>query len=48
MLNASPDGILLIDLKGIITEVSEIGIEIFGADTRDDLVGKNILLFSSI
>jgi len=45
MLNASPDGILLTDLKGIITEVSEIGIELFGADTRDDLVGKDILQF---
>jgi len=45
MLNASPDGILLIDLKGIITEVSEIGFELFGADNRDDMVGKNLLLF---
>ncbi len=45
LLNASPDGILLIDLNGIISEVSEIGIEIFGAETRDDLVDKNILLF---
>ena len=45
MLNASPDGILLLDLKGVITEVSEIGIELFGADKKDDLVGKNILQF---
>jgi PAS domain S-box-containing protein len=45
MLNASPDGILLLDLKGVITEVSEIGIELFGADKRDDLVGKDILQF---
>jgi PAS domain S-box-containing protein len=44
MLNASPDGILLIDLQGIITEVSEIGLELFGTDTRDDLVAKNILI----
>ncbi len=41
MLNASPDGILLIDLNGIITEASEIGLELFGIDTRDDLVGHN-------
>ena len=40
MLNASPDGILLINLKGIITEVSEIGVELFGSDTKNDLVGK--------
>ena len=45
LLNASPDGILLIDLKGTITEVSEIGLELFGADNRDDLVSKDILLF---
>jgi PAS domain S-box-containing protein len=45
ILNASPDGILLIDLKGIITEVSEIGIELFGFDSREYLVGKNIFRF---
>ncbi|MCX6278846.1 MAG: PAS domain S-box protein [Bacteroidetes bacterium] len=44
-LNASPDGILFIDLKGIITEVSEIGLEIFGADIRENLVGKHFLRF---
>nr|WP_321486728.1 PAS domain S-box protein [uncultured Draconibacterium sp.] len=40
IINASPDGILLIDLKGIITEVSEIGLEIFGIRKRSDIVGK--------
>jgi len=45
MLNASPDGILLIDLQGIITEASEIGLELFGTDNRDDMVGKHILIF---
>jgi len=45
MLNASPDGILLIDMKGIITEASEIGLELFGADNRDDLVGKDFFRF---
>jgi PAS domain S-box-containing protein len=45
ILDASPDGIILIDMEGIITEVSEIGLEFFGADTKDDLVGKDILLF---
>lgn len=40
MLNASPDGILLIDLMGIITEVSEIGLELIGTNTRDDILGK--------
>ncbi|MCX6306119.1 MAG: PAS domain S-box protein [Bacteroidetes bacterium] len=45
MLNASPDGILLIDLNGIITEASEIGLELFGAISRNDLVGKSAMLF---
>lgn len=45
LLNASPDGIILIDLKGKITEVSEIGFELLGATTRDDLVGKQLSQF---
>jgi len=45
MLNASPDGIVLIDMKGIITEVSEIGLELLGANGRDDLVGKDFFRF---
>ena len=45
MLNASPDGILLIDLKGIITEVSEIGLELLGADNRDELIAQHFLRF---
>jgi PAS domain S-box-containing protein len=45
MLDASPDGILIIDKKGIITEVSEIGIELLGADNRNDLIGKHFIRF---
>lgn len=45
IINASPDGILLIDLNGVVTEVSEIGLEIFGAETRDDLIGKEFSRF---
>lgn len=45
ILNASPDGILLIDLNGIISEVSVIGFELFGAENRDDLIGKRIFRF---
>jgi len=41
MLNASPDGILLIDLKGIIREVSEIGLELLGFENKVELVGKH-------
>ncbi len=45
ILNSSPDGIVLIDLRGMITEVSEIGLEIFGAINRDDLVGIRFFKF---
>jgi PAS domain S-box-containing protein len=45
ILNASPDGILVTNLKGLITDVSEIGIELLGANSRDELVGKNFLRF---
>jgi PAS domain S-box-containing protein len=45
MLNSSPDGILLINMKGIITEVSEIGMELFGVDTKDDLAGNDLFQF---
>jgi PAS domain S-box-containing protein len=47
MLNASPDGILIIDLKGVISEVSDIGLELFGADSRDEMVGKKLSIFVS-
>jgi PAS domain S-box-containing protein len=45
MLNASPDCILLIDLKGIITEASEIGVELLGFENRGELIGKRITQF---
>jgi PAS domain S-box-containing protein len=45
MLNASPDAMLLIDLTGILTEVSEMGLHLLGADTRDELMGKDIFHF---
>jgi PAS domain S-box-containing protein len=45
IVNASPDGILLTDLNGIISEVSVIGFELFGAENRDDLIGKKIFRF---
>lgn len=45
LLNASPDGILLIDMGGTITEVSEVGLELFGTDNKDNLVGKLIFRF---
>jgi histidine kinase len=45
LLNSSPDGILLIDLKGIIIEVSEIGLELLGCATRDGLLDLDFLDF---
>jgi len=48
MLNASPDGILLINLKGTITEASDIGFELFGAESKDELIGKKIFMFVPI
>ena len=41
MINSSPDGIFLISLKGIITEVSEIGLELLETNDRSELVGKH-------
>ena len=48
ILNSSPDGVFLINLKGVITEVSEIGIELFGVDSRFELVGRHFLHFIPI
>ena len=47
MLNASPDAMVLINLKGIITEISEIGIPLFGENSRDDMIGKDVFQFVS-
>jgi PAS domain S-box-containing protein len=40
MVLASPDGIILLNEKGIISEVSEIGLQIFGARNKKELLGK--------
>lgn len=45
MLNASPDGILLIDLNGVIKEISDIGIELLSANNKDEIIGNNFSLF---
>lgn len=45
LLNASPEGIIIVDLKGLITDVSEIGMELYGVDSQDELIGKHILRF---
>jgi PAS domain S-box-containing protein len=46
MLNASPDGIVLIDKNGIINEISEIGLKLFGTFSIDEMVGKKLSFFA--
>ena len=41
MLNASPDGIFLVSLRGIITEASEIGLELLEVPNKDELIGQH-------
>ena len=45
LLNASPEGIIIADTKGIITDVSEIGIELYGSDSQNEMIGKHVLRF---
>ena len=47
MLNASPDCLVLTNINGVIIEVSEIGLHLFGAETRDELVGRDFFQFVS-
>lgn len=47
MVNSLPDGVLLIDLKGKIIEVSDIATELLSANNKDELTGKHILRFVS-
>jgi PAS domain S-box-containing protein len=45
LLNASPEGILIINLAGRISEVSSIMLEIFGTENKHDLIGKHFIRF---
>jgi PAS domain S-box-containing protein len=47
MLKAAPASVVFIGLNGIINEISGIELELFGAQTREDIVGKHFLLFVS-
>ncbi len=47
LLNASPDGIFITDLKGMITDLSEISLELLGTVNKNNVVGKNIYRFIS-
>lgn len=41
MIEASPDGIFITDLKGAIVEVSTVGLALYGTTASEDLVGMN-------
>ena len=45
MISASPDGIFITDLKGIITEVSHVGLALYGTEESKDLVGIHFSRF---
>lgn len=45
LLLASPDGIILKNMKGEITEVSEISLELLGVFDRNEVIGKQFSLF---
>jgi PAS domain S-box-containing protein len=40
LIAASPDSIITTNLDGIISSVSDIGLEIFGANNKADVIGK--------
>jgi len=43
LLNASPEGIIIMEISGSIREISTVAAEIFGIRRREDFVGRNIL-----
>jgi PAS domain S-box-containing protein len=45
MLNDFPDGVIIIDVKGIITEISEIGLDLLGAENGEELIGKSFFRY---
>lgn len=45
ILNASPDDITVTDLEGKIELVSPAGVKLTGYDSKDEIIGRNILEF---
>jgi len=43
LLNASPEGIIIMDTSGSIREISAMATEIFGLSNKEDFVGSNIM-----
>jgi len=42
LLNASPEGIIIMDLNGEINEISEMTLKIFGITNKNEFIGKHI------
>ncbi len=42
LLNASPEGIIIMDIHGEIHEISDMTSKIFGISAKNDFIGKNI------
>jgi PAS domain S-box-containing protein len=42
LLNASPEGIIIMDLNGDIREISNMTSEIFGIDDKNEFIGKDV------
>lgn len=47
LFKGSPEGMLLIDKKGIIIDISEIGVLLFGENDRNHIIGQDIFQFIS-
>ena len=45
LLNASPEGIFIMNMKGVITEISDITHEIFGTENKNEFVGVQFINF---
>lgn len=41
LLSSSPQGIVILNMKRLILEISNITIELFGANSMNDLIGKD-------
>ena len=42
LLNASPEGIIIMDINGVIREISDIALTILGKESKEELTGKDI------
>ena len=47
LLNASPEGIIILNILGEISDISDIALLILGFDNKQDLIGKKFLQFTS-